>query len=141
VAGPPKSAAGHRTMALRQELVEILAEYMACASLTAADSDAFLFASSNGKAIRYGNFRNRVWLPAITAARCESAGFHDLRRLAATTLVLEHVDVKTAQVRLGHSDPRTTLGVYASATGVTFLRARIAHGRRSAAGILNPKDL
>lgn len=25
------------------------------------------------------------------------------------------VDVKTAQVRLGHSDPRMTLGVYASA--------------------------
>jgi hypothetical protein len=26
------------------------------------------------------------------------------------------VDVRTAQARLGHSDPRLTLGVYASAT-------------------------
>jgi hypothetical protein len=39
----------------------------------------------------------------------------DLRRLNATTLVVGGVDVKTAQVRLGHSDPRMTLAIYASA--------------------------
>ena len=38
----------------------------------------------------------------------ELAGFHDLRRLNATTLVVGGVDVKAAQVRLGHSDPRMT---------------------------------
>jgi integrase len=31
-------------------------------------------------------------------------------------LVEVGVDVKTAQVRLGHADPRTTLGIYAKAT-------------------------
>jgi integrase len=43
-------------------------------------------------------------------------GFHDLRRANATVLVSTGVDVKTAQTRLGHSDPRLTLAIYAQAT-------------------------
>ncbi len=31
-------------------------------------------------------------------------------------MVLDGVDVKTAQARLGHSDPRLTLAIYAQAT-------------------------
>jgi integrase len=57
----------------------------------------------------------RIWLPSAKAGGCEGAGFHDLRRLNATTLVVGGVDVKTGQVRLGHSDPRMTLSIYASA--------------------------
>ncbi|MDF1595814.1 MAG: hypothetical protein P1T08_06935 [Acidimicrobiia bacterium] len=34
----------------------------------------------------------------------------------AAGLVLEGVDIKTAQTRLGHTDPRLTLGIYAQAT-------------------------
>ena len=56
-----------------------------------------------------------MWLPAAEAAGCKGAGFHDLRRLNAATLVVGGVDVKTAQVRLGHADPRITLAIYASA--------------------------
>ena len=43
-------------------------------------------------------------------------GFHDLRRANATALVLDGVDLKTAQTHLGHSDPRLTVAVYAQAT-------------------------
>jgi hypothetical protein len=43
------------------------------------------------------------------------AGFHDLCRANATTLVAEGVNVKTAQIRPGYADPRTTLSVYARA--------------------------
>ena len=42
--------------------------------------------------------------------------FHDLRRTAATVLVANNVDMKTAQVRLGHADAALTLKVYAQAT-------------------------
>jgi integrase len=80
--------------------------------------------------LRYANWRRRVWQPACTAAgvgkvtcepgtfreRYEGAGFPDLRRANATGLVLAGVDLKTAQTRLGHSDPRLTLAVYAQAT-------------------------
>jgi integrase len=38
-----------------------------------------------------------------------------LRRASATALVFEGIEIKTAQERLGHSDPRLTLGLYAQA--------------------------
>jgi len=38
-------------------------------------------------------------------------------------MVTGGVDVKTAQVRLGHSDPRLTLSVYAQATTDSQLNA------------------
>jgi integrase len=47
----------------------------------------------------------------VARAGLEGAGFHDLRRANAMTLVAEGVNVKTAQTRLGHADPRTTLSV------------------------------
>ena len=54
-------------------------------------------------------------MPSCRAAGLAGVGFHDLRRLSATLLVVHGVDVKTAQTRLGHSDVRLTLGLYAQA--------------------------
>ena len=56
-----------------------------------------------------------MWVPATKAAGLEGLGFHDLRRANATALVRLGVDVKTAQERLGHSDVRMILGLYAQA--------------------------
>ncbi|MDA8043820.1 MAG: tyrosine-type recombinase/integrase [Actinomycetota bacterium] len=56
-------------------------------------------------------------------------GFHDLRRTNATDLVLQRVDRKTAQVRLGHSDPRLTLAVYAQAVSEADREAAERLGR------------
>jgi hypothetical protein len=58
----------------------------------------------------------RIWYPARERAGLEWLQFHDLRRANATGLVLEGVDIKTAQARLGHTDPRLTLAIYAQAT-------------------------
>ncbi len=58
----------------------------------------------------------RIWKPACQAIGLPDLGFHDLRRANATELVHSGVDVKTAQTRLGHSDPRLTLAIYAQAT-------------------------
>jgi integrase len=41
---------------------------------------------------------------------------NDHRRVNATVLVADGVDLETAQVRLGHSDPLLTLAIYAQAT-------------------------
>jgi integrase len=61
-----------------------------------------------------------AWLSGLVphGGRVTRAGFHDLRRLNATTLVVGGVDVKTVQVRLGHADPRRTLAIYASAPAI-----------------------
>jgi hypothetical protein len=50
--------------------------------------------------------------------------------MAASALVLERVDMKTAQTRLGHSDPRLTLAVYAQATTEADQAAAEAVGAR-----------
>jgi integrase len=115
VFGPPKSRAGHRTMSVPKTIVAMLAAHLEGQGLTAEDTDSLVFTDEFGGALRYSNWRRRIWLPSANAGGCEGAGFHDPRRLNATTLVVGGVDVKTAQVRLGHSDPRMTLSIYASA--------------------------
>jgi hypothetical protein len=76
----------------------------------------YVFAAPDGEPLEYSNFRYLRWLPACEAAGVRGLQFHDLRRANATGLVAEGVDVKTAQSRLGHSDPRLTLAVYAQKT-------------------------
>jgi integrase len=115
VFGSPKSRAGSRTMSVPNTVVDMLKAHLVSMDLTENDSNSLLFTDDAGGSLRYSNWRRRVWLPAVKASGCVGAGFHDLRRLNATSLVVGGVDVKTAQVRLGHSDPRMTLAIYASA--------------------------
>ena len=89
----------------------MLAGILARRGLTGADTEAYVFASPDGEPLEYSNFRYRRWLPACEAAGIKGLQFHDLRRANATGLVAEGVDVKTAQSRLGHSDPRLTLAI------------------------------
>ncbi len=112
----PKSRAGRRTMAVPAWLTEELAALMARRGLTAADPDALLFVSADGSSLHYSNWRRRTWLPAVKAAGLPGVVFHDLRSLATTALIDAGVDMKTTQVRMGHSSPQVTLGIYARAT-------------------------
>jgi integrase len=123
VFGAPKSKAGCRTMYVPNALIDMLVIHMARAGIGALDVNSLVFTDEEGGSLRYSNWRRRVWQPAARAAGCEGAGFHDLRRLNATTLVVGGVDVKTAQVRLGHADPRMTLNIYASASATADRRA------------------
>ncbi len=113
MSGQPKSNASRRAMDMPDGLVAILDEHLRAFGLTQADTDALLFPAPQGGPLRYANWRRRVWLPAVAEAGCKGAGFHDLRRAGATALVLLKVDMKTTQTRLGHSDPRLTLAIYA----------------------------
>jgi integrase len=80
------------------------------------DVSAFLFVGPDGEHLDYANWLHRIWYPARRQAELDWLQYHDLRRANATGLVLEGVDIKTAQARLGHTDPRLTLGIYAQAT-------------------------
>ncbi len=115
VLGPPKSAAGRRTLVAPAALVELLKDRLEERGRT-MDVDAFVFASPSGEHLDYSNWLHRIWYPARERAGLEWLQFHDLRRANATGLVLEGVDIKTAQARLGHTDPRLTLAIYAQAT-------------------------
>jgi integrase len=113
VLSPPKSDAGCRTLAIPPALADLLAEHMVSCELSASDEERFLFDTRGGQPLRYSNWRRSIWLPAVEAAGHPQAGFHDLRRASATALVARGIDVKTVQARLGHSDPRLTLQIYA----------------------------
>lgn len=116
VEGPPKSELGRRTLSVPAPLLEMLAEHLARRGLTGADPEALVFAAPHGGVLRFDNWRRRVWRPACAAVGLDRLTFHDLRAACATSMVAEGIDVKTAQARLGHSDPRLTLSVYAQAT-------------------------
>ncbi|MBM3799413.1 MAG: tyrosine-type recombinase/integrase [Actinobacteria bacterium] len=89
----------------------------------------WVFTSAKGGPIRCGNFRNREFAPACKRLGLEGFTFHDLRKFNATVVVSSGVDIKTAQVRLGHADPRLTPGVYALASGEADQRASDSIGR------------
>jgi integrase len=113
VSGPPKSRAGRRRLPMPEGLSEMLLAHLRARGLTETHSEAFVFGDGKGGPLHYSNWRTRVWLPACAKAGVEGAGFHDLRRANATVMIAEGIDVKTAQQRLGHSDVRMTLGLYA----------------------------
>lgn len=116
VIGPPKSAAARRTLAAPPVLMDLLARHFELRALATGDSDVFVFATPDGEHLDYSNWLHRIWYPARKQAGVEWAQFHDLRRANATGLVLDGIDLKTAQTRLGHTDPRLTLGIYAQAS-------------------------
>ena len=46
-----------------------------------------------------------VWVPAVASVGLRGVGFHDLRRANATAMVLDGVDMKTAQTRSATETP------------------------------------
>ena len=111
-------------------LAEMLSAHLARLGLTGADSDALVITGAEGRALEYANWRRRVWLPATVAAGLEGLTFHALRSANATEMVAAGVDIKTAQTRLGHSDPRLTLAIYAQASQEADRRAAEQLGDR-----------
>jgi integrase len=123
--GPPKSDAGRRRLTMPRALSDLLAAQLADRGLTAADAEELVFVNSAGELWDATNWRRRIWQPAAIdaglgavekvdgARKYEGITPHDLRRTNATALVGADVDIKTAQARLGHSDVRMTLDVYA----------------------------
>jgi hypothetical protein len=92
------------------------AEQLRRRGLSEANPDARVFVGQGGKALGYAIFRSRDWLLAPRRAGLTGLTFHDLRRVNAAGMVIEGVDLRTAQTRLGRSDPRLTLAIYAQAT-------------------------
>lgn len=84
--------------------------------MDAGSPDAWVFTGPAGGPLRYRNWHSRVWQAACRAAGLDDLEFHSLRHAAASTMMNGGVDPRTAQVRLGHSDPRLTIGVYSKAS-------------------------
>jgi integrase len=128
--GRPKSEASRRTLAVPPALMTMVEDHLGRLDLTRADGQAFVFPSHDSEHLDYSNWLHRIWYPARAKAELDWVQFHDLRRANATGLVVEGVDIKTAQKRLGHTDPRLTLSVYAQAIDGADRAAAAKLGRR-----------
>ena len=75
--GPPKSAAGRRTVIIPPMIVPDIRDHLA--SHVGQAMDALVFTSPAGMPMRHSHYRRRVWLPALAATGLSGTHFHDLR--------------------------------------------------------------
>ena len=75
-----------------------------------------VFTTTAGTPLDKDNVRKRELPPLLWYAGLSTKlRFHDLRHIAASLLLGEGVPIPTVSGMLGHSDPSTTLRVYAHA--------------------------
>ena len=121
--GPPKSDAGHRTVALPTDVVEALAAHLT--QFTGPSPGDWVFTGDKG-----GPFRQGVWQQEWSRARAslglQGVHFHDLRHAAATLAAATGAGVKEIMYRIGHSSPQAAL---------RYQHASAGRDRRIAEGI------
>jgi integrase len=105
--GPPKSAAGKRVVVVHSVIRPVLVEHLK--TFTASEPDALMFTTPSGTPLRDGNFRRRVWAPALIAAGVPSTHFHDLRHTGNTLTAAAGASLRELMDRMGHSSTRAAL--------------------------------
>lgn len=74
---------------------------------------ALVFTSPDGAPLRDGNFRRRIWYPAVEQAGLpHGLRIHDLRHTCASLLIAAGANSKAVQAHLGHSSITVTMDRY-----------------------------
>ena len=107
VIGPPKSAAGNRVVILPDVIIPVLQLHLRW--LAEPGEDGLLFTSPEGKPLRYDNFRNRIWYPALRAAGLPRIHFHDLRHTGNQLAADAGASLRELMDRMGHSTARAAM--------------------------------
>ena len=100
-AGPPKTSAGRRTVAIPPNVVPVLEAHMATVG---PGPDALLFPAPQGGYLSRIHFRQRVLLAALKATGL-SFRFHDLRHSALTWAAASGATIAELMHRAGHTTP------------------------------------
>jgi integrase len=106
VFGPPKSAAGLRTVPLPSAIIDDLTDHLATIGPAAS---ALVFTSSEGTPLRHGNFYRRAWLPAVAKAGPVGVHFHDLRHAGNHYTATAGANMRELMDRMGHSSTRAAM--------------------------------
>jgi len=107
--GIPKTRAGYRTIPVPAFVVEFLAAHLAEFE---PGEDGLIFTTSAGGPVPRSNWSDRY------RAACAAAGVegrtrtHDLRHVAASSLIASGLSVSAVQAVLGHASPAEALDVY-----------------------------
>ena len=124
VVGPPKSAAGRRTVAVPASVVPVLREHVA--SFAEAGARGRVFVGVRGKTFRRTNFQP-YWTKGIKAAGLPAGfRFHDLRHTGNTWAAATGANLRELMERMGHSSTRAA---------IIYLHAAKDGDRAIAAGI------
>lgn len=110
--GPPKSAAGVRTIGLSPEVVEQIRPMV-----EDRPTSALLFTAQEGGVVRHDKFHSRVWKPMLDALNdagtlSKRPRVHDLRHTHASQLIASGAPLNLVQKRLGHEKITTTADTY-----------------------------
>lgn len=124
VIGPPKSAAGYRTIPLPSETVKLLRAWKELCPKSPKD---LVFPSGTGRPESHSNIEKRGWHRVLSAAgvvdheKDETTGkvvavprygLHAIRHFYASLMIAAGYDIKTIQARMGHEDPAFTVRQY-----------------------------
>jgi integrase len=105
--GPPKSAAGRRTVVFPEPIVPELRSHLD--RIAESENDGLVFVGPGGASLRRTNFRQRVWLPALKAAGLPAMHFHDLRHTGNALTANAGANLRELMARMGHSSTRAAL--------------------------------
>jgi integrase len=103
LAGPPKTGAGVRDVAIPPHLLPGLAAHLAAHA--GPGRDALLFTTPRGSQL-YHAVLYRDWNTARVEAGLPGFHFHDLRHTGLTWLARDGATLKERMYRAGHADPR-----------------------------------
>jgi integrase len=115
IVGPPKSAAGFRTVAVPGVVAELLRVHL---TKYAEDGpDALVFTGGKGAVLRRSNFQRAVsWAESVRKAGLpEGFHFHDLRHTGNTLAAASGASTRELMHRMGHASMRAAL-IYQHAT-------------------------
>ena len=99
----PKSKMSHRTIPVPPHILEGMSALMA-----GRPRASLVFTAPEGGPVTDGNFRTRVWYPAVKAAGIRCFAPRIMRHTAASWLVQDGVPLYDVQALLGHENFATT---------------------------------
>ena len=117
VFGPPKTAAGARSIPITKSSIEMLRSHRERQDSERENSSdwedyGLVFPSSRGTPLDHGRVRTMLHRH-LEAAGLKRMRFHDLRHSCATLLLAQGVDLKTISAILGHASIAITANLYA----------------------------
>jgi integrase len=122
VAGPPKSQAGLRTVALPRAIADTMRQHLD--EYVGPSSTALVFTGPRGAPISRGNFRKLTgWKDVLASVGLVGVRFHDLRHSGNTMAARSGVSTRDLMARMGHDSIRAAI-IYQHAT--TEADAKIA---------------
>jgi len=118
---PPKTAKSKRKIALSPDTCIVLRQHLnnqkdQCSKLGVEfTNDRLLFCEFDGKPIK-PNTVSQYWIRLLKRLNYPSIRFHDIRHTMASWMLIQGVNPKIVQERLGHASISTTLDIYSHVT-------------------------